>query len=42
MVCTFAGSNGFVSCGGLGMPVVVDFFTALVCALLRFRFAILT
>jgi hypothetical protein len=41
MVCTFDGSNGFVSCGGLGMPVVVGFFTALVWAPLRFRFAIL-
>jgi hypothetical protein len=39
--CTFAGSNGFVSCGGLGMPVVVGFFTELVCALLRLRFAMM-
>jgi hypothetical protein len=41
MVCTFDGSNGFVSCGGLGMPVVDGFFTALVWTPLRFRFAIL-
>jgi hypothetical protein len=41
MVCTFDGSNGFASCGGLGMPATVGFFTALVWAPLRFRFAIL-
>ena len=37
--CTLAGSRGFASCGGLGR-LIVCFFTAFVCALVRFRFAI--
>jgi hypothetical protein len=39
---TLAGSSGFDSCGGLGMPVVDGFFTAFACAPFRFRFAILS
>jgi hypothetical protein len=40
--CTLAGSSGFASCGGLGMPVVDCFFTVCACAFaLRFRLAML-
>jgi hypothetical protein len=35
----FDGSSDDESCGGLGMPVVLGFFTAFACTPLRFRFA---